>query len=670
MHISLRDDGDYNMDQGGYTDTVQVYLRMVRESTAAHSPQCLRYVSRQSVHFSPSPPYGFPLDTTSTPHSAHLSQTEGQFSADYVFEAEEPLDSICEYVCLDPGKLNCVLSLGNSDLMNGSQGLIANYIRKIVELNGKITIGCVGFIDGKVTNYLSEAYMAVNSLEEVVRLAKETDLFQSRKQRRGLLIFSVFHQRAGGSAGTQFIEATHPSSLLDQLLYTLTNANQHPYPLNAHQNMLFDILYRSICYQSRVIVIGNVSSGAGNTAWVLSVTANLMEGRRMCRTFLTSLWMTEIETLEKQGENMIKGGSDKEYRHRQAILPLKQEINALNQALKAQKYLPNKPNMQLSRLELELNDLKNLHLLRETAINELKEQIKDLESELELRNYGISTQFRDSAGSFDETIEKLRRENEELRRKNGVLEVNVSALKAFLAPKARAEAWTQIFARPLALYFPTAICVPGHRQERDLLAEELLATKREVERVRTQISTVPNAVEDEERQCKALYRLLTESWRYSDAAIRRFKQAFDQMNAAMQLAICDRDLKEAEIEYRISKASIPADKLQNLERKAAAARQTETAMRELQGKLAEKEAYLLRKKEKFASYAHALKTSYKTKQKEVKEGKGTRELQALKEEIEEKQEEREMELRRVEKDRRELHEQIAALRAQIQATTA
>lgn len=191
MHISLRDDGDYNMDQGGYTDTVQVYLRMVRESTAAHSPQCLRYVSRQSVHFSPSPPYGFPLDTTSTPHSAHLSQTEGQFSADYVFEAEEPLDSICEYVCLDPGKLNCVLSLGNSDLMNGSQGLIANYIRKIVELNGKITIGCVGFIDGKVTNYLSEAYMAVNSLEEVVRLAKETDLFISRKQRRGLLIFRV-----------------------------------------------------------------------------------------------------------------------------------------------------------------------------------------------------------------------------------------------------------------------------------------------------------------------------------------------------------------------------------------------------------------------------------------------------------------------------------------------
>ena len=642
------------MDQDGYT--VQVYLRIVRESTAAHSPQCLRYTSRQSVHFFPPLSCGFPVDT------AAVAPSEGQFSADYVFQAAESLESICDYVSLDPGKVNCVLSLGNSDLMNGSQGLIANYIRKTVESNTKITIGCVGLIDGKVTNYLSEAYMAVNSLEEVVRLTKETDLFQSRKQRRGLLVFSVFHQLAGASAGTQFIEATHTSSLLDQLLYTITNASQHSFPLTAHQTMLFDVIYRSICYKSRVIVIGNVGNSA-NTAWILSVTANVMEGRRMCRTFLTSLWMLEIETLEKQGENRIKGGSDKEYRHRQAILPLKQEISALNQALTAQKYPQNEQNAPLSRLEVELNDLKRLHLQRESAINELKERIKELKSELEIRNYGISTQFLDFTGSFDETIEKLRRENEELRRKNEVLEVNVSALKVFLAPKARAEAWTQIFPRPLALYYPIQICVPGRCEENDQLAEELRATERELERLRTQVSTVPN--EDEERQCKALYRLLTESWRYTDAAIRKFKQAFDQMQAAMQLAICDRDLKEAEIEYRISKASIPVEKLQELERKAAVAQQTETAMRELTGKLAEKEEYLLKKKKKFASYVHALKTSYKIKQKEAKGGAGARELQQLKEELEEKQEEREMELRREEKDRRELHEQIAALKEAI-----
>lgn len=600
----------------GYTDTMQVYLRLVRESTATHSPQCVRYISHQSVHFYP-PAMG--------------SHTE--FSADYVFEATESLGSICDYVSLDPGKVNCVLSLGNSDLLNGSQGLIANYIGKIVAFNRKISIGCVGFTDGKVTNYLSEAYMTVSSLEEVGKLTR--DMSQC-KQRRELLVFSVFDELAGC---TQFIEATHTSTLLNQLLGTLTNANPPSFPLN---HLLFDVIYRSICYQSRVIAIGNVGN-RGDTAWILSVTACLMENRGRCRTFLISLWRIEVETLEKQGENMIKRGSDRENRHKQAILPLQQELNALNQALKAPKYPQNEQNIPLQRLEREVNGLKHLHLQREAAINALKCRIKELESELETRNNGISTQFLDFMGSFDERIEKLSRENEELRRKNGVLEVNVSALKVLLAPKARAEAWTQIFARPLALYFPLPISLP--------------CTQREVDTLRT--------VASEEDQCKALYNLLTETWRYTDTALRRLKQAFDQMQAALQLAICDRDLKEAEIEYRISKASTTPDPLLDLDRQAAVFQQTNTALTALQRKLAEKEEYLLRKKQKFASYAHALKTRYKLKQKEAKEGTG--ELQQLKEEVEEQQEEREMELRREQRDRRELQERVAALQEAIES---
>lgn len=105
------------MDQEGYTEALKVWLRLVRGPTAAHSPQCLRVTSPQSVCFVSQLPQEIP--------PAYPSQSETQFNADYVFDASDSLESISCCARLDPDKFQCVVSLGNSDLLSGSQGLIA-----------------------------------------------------------------------------------------------------------------------------------------------------------------------------------------------------------------------------------------------------------------------------------------------------------------------------------------------------------------------------------------------------------------------------------------------------------------------------------------------------------------------------------------------------------------
>ena len=316
------------MDQSGCTERVRVYLRIQSDATADQYPQSLHYISRQVVRFSGSvplppstnifasrdklahtPPKGESLRSASLQPSAPVIKAEDEYAADYVFEPDESLEYVYNYVSLEVGKLHCVVSLGRSDLLEGETGLVAAYIREALGLGGEVSIGCAAFIGEKVTNYLPEPYMSVTSLAEVQALTKASDFFQAKKPREGLFIFSVFVQRPTGNSGVQFIEATQSSKSLDLLLQVLTNSDSQGDQRLLAKNKAFDVLKKTLCYGSRVTVVGNLSTTAplsGSTAWVLRTTSDLMENRQRSVTFYTTLLLQHIERQEKLGGRFSK----------------------------------------------------------------------------------------------------------------------------------------------------------------------------------------------------------------------------------------------------------------------------------------------------------------------------------------------------------------------------
>lgn len=670
------------MDQSVYAERVRVYLRIQSDATADQYPQSLHYISRQVVRFSgPSPlppstnifasrdklahtpPKGESLRSASLQPSVPIIKAEDEYAADYVFEPDESLEYVYNYMSLEMGKLHCVVSLGRSDLLAGEDGLVAAYIREGLGLGGEVTIGCAAFIGEKVTNYLPEPYMSVTSLAEALTLAKGSDFFQAKKPREGLLIFSIFTQ----NGGVQFIEATQSSKSLDLLLQVLTNSDSQGDQRILAKNKAFDVLKRTLCYGSRVTVVGNLSTTAplsGSTAWVLRTASDLMANRQRSVTFYTTLLLQHIERLEKQGGRVSKALEDKNYRQKDEIDRLKEEIETLKLTLAAKEPLES----EVSSLQMELNEARNLQLLRETALNEAKERVKELENVLSQRNMGITARFEATTGSFEDILGQLRSENEELKRKNAILDSTIAALKSCLSPKAKMDAFTQYSEKSLSLelVFSQQISSFSLKQSTEMqLTEQLAATQRQVENLRSQLIVSPYGVEEDQRQCRALYKLLTECWLYTDWAIKGFKQAFDQMQSALELKVRDRELKVAAMEHRLSQThSLHTDKLQALESKAAEALTLETEIKDLRQKLGKKEEDCAKMKEEFVLAAHKLKAKYKEK---LQAGKGGAEqwegrVKRLREEVEEKEEQLEMLRTRAEREIRELQEQVVALK--------
>jgi len=681
------------MDQSGCAERVRVYLRIQSDATADQYPQSLHYISRQVVRFSGSaplppstnifasrdklahtPPKGESLRSASLQPSAPVIKAEDEYAADYVFEPDESLEYVYNYVSLEVGKLHCVVSLGRSDLLGGETGLVAAYIREALGLGGEVSIGCAAFIGEKVTNYLPEPYMSVTSLAEVQALTKASDFFQAKKPREGLFIFSVFVQRPTGNSGVQFIEATQSSKSLDLLLQVLTNSDSQGDQRLLAKNKAFDVLKKTLCYGSRVTVVGNLSTTAplsGSTAWVLRTTSDLMENRQRSVTFYTTLLLQHIERQEKQGGRFSKALEDKNSRQKEEIDRQKEEIDLLKDEIETLKltFIDKEPLIsEISSLQIELNEVRNLQLLRETDLNESKERVKELENVLAQRNMGITTRFSATTGSFEDVLGQLRSENEELKRKTAILDSTIAALKSCLTPKAKIDAFTQHSAKSLSLelVFSHQISSYSLKQSTELqLTEQLAATQRQVESLRSQLSVSPYGLEEDQRQCRALYKLLTECWLYTDWAIKGFKQAFDQMQSAMELKVRDRELKVAAAEHRLSQThNLHTEKLQALESKAAEAQLLETEVRELRGRLARKDEDCVRMKEDLVVVAHKLKAKYKEKLKAGTGGVAQWEerVKKLREEVEEKEEQLEMERTRAERERRELQEQVTALK--------
>ena len=75
---------------------------------------------------------------------------------------------------LDLDEVKCAISIGSSDLMSGSQGLIATFLAKIEALNCEFVIECVIFEGDEARSYLCVVQTAATTLNSVKSLVKRS----------------------------------------------------------------------------------------------------------------------------------------------------------------------------------------------------------------------------------------------------------------------------------------------------------------------------------------------------------------------------------------------------------------------------------------------------------------------------------------------------------------
>ena len=113
----------------------------------------------------------------------------------------------------------------------------------------------------------------------------------------------------------------------------------------------------------------------------------------------------------------------------------------------------------------------------------------------------------------------------------------------------------------------TSTCIPGRRGretgDREALAtvtEQLRVANDELVTLRAQSRFKPPVIEecageDDLRQSRALYNLLTEVWIFTDSAVRGMKVQFDRLLALMEVRVAERDLRIAKLEAALDTVS-------------------------------------------------------------------------------------------------------------------
>lgn len=525
------------------------------------------------------------------------------YTVDYIFSPSDSLEFLCNYLSLELNRPYCVVSIGKSETLSGEGGLILTYLTELFTKVSDISISLSLYSSDKVSNYLPDTTVKARSLQEVLTLTSSADYFRSRRPiKDGIMVFSVYSSL---NAGVQFIESQVNSRTIELLLMTVTNSESTSDYRIINKTRLFDSLKRIFCANSRFILLGNTTPTEphySTTDWILRLLSYAMNNRHRCYTYYLSLLTKHIELLEmkvqKKGEEQVSGMN----------LELT-EVKRVNEELRkrvAQMGRGVDEEAKAREMQTEINDLKNLLMLRNTEISDLKSRIRDLETELENKTRGLTTQFHFLSGVSEDEILHLRDENKELKSKNTQLNVEIQALNRYVGkPKVSTRDIGTEFAFNLQIcpnpgvFLPGKVHFPSSNTQESLL-EQIRIYRSEIASLQLQhsISTPSSDL----KQSRTLYNLLTECWIFTDHAVKSMQIIMEKERARMEMELTERNLKIAKLEnQQISK--IKVDELEQKEKEVKA----------MQAALIAKEGEVEKMKTDFKAEVKRLKKTFKQK---------------------------------------------------------
>lgn len=683
-------------------ERVKMYLRVLGDSSSDQYPICLEVVGRSCVRLTePLKPAGRKSGVglevfvsrdkiAHTPQRRESSRSAGQpdtpmeitsesseYTVDYIFSQNDSLEFICNYLSLELPKIYCVVSIGKSDTLTGPGGVILSYLSNLFTKVTEVSISLMLYAGDKGTSYLPEQYVKASSVQEVLSLTAPADFLLSKRPiKEGIVVFGVYSSASGGA---QFVESQGNSRVIELLLNVLTNSDTLSDQRIISKNRLFDGLKRTLCADSRFIILGNSIPTVphySNSLWVLRLLSSVMNNKHRCVTYYCSLLLKQVERLEVANVKS-KGALEERLKAASDELEVLQRENAKLKDLLTQPVKASPSKAKVKELTQELNDLKNLLMVRDTALADVTSRVRDLETEMENKAKGVNTQYRYLSGFSEEEILTVQAENRELKAKNTQLSVDLQTLQKCLGrtkPNTQnIEVQTSTPTSLRKVIHVSSLSLPGKPSTSDLetkenLQEQLRNYKTELASLRAQ--RIPPSSESD-KQAKALYRILTESWIYTDSAIRGLRVLFDRMQADLELAVAERDLRIAQLEHL---ESLQPSKLrvEELEQRVKESERMAKEMTTMQATLATKDAEMAKLKGDLKAETKRLKKEFEGQLQATKAAQQKpatvelrSELEALQEDSNVRQKTWQAERQAWEEERSQLQVTVTALEEQL-----
>jgi hypothetical protein len=384
-------------------------------------------------------------------------------------------------------------------------------------------------------------------------------------------------------------------------------------------------------------------------------------------TYFCNLLLKQIERLEAANARTKAAVDDKSKGMSEEYAAVLKECERLRELLAQQtKVSPNE-----AKLAQEVNDLKNLIMIKDTINADLTSRVRDLETEMENRAKGVNTQYRYLSGRPEEDMLVVQEENQELRSKNFQMSVESHSLcKCANRSKPTSQpADTQTVPFPRRITRVSNLSIPvkpsSDHEIRESLLEQLRKAKADLALSKAQLPA--SSSESDYKQSKALYRILTESWIYTDCAMRNLKVLFDRQTASLELKIADRDLRIAHLEYQeyMQPSKIRLDELEN---KAKENERMVKEMLALQAALATRDAEVSKLKADIKSEKKRLTKEFEDQLRAQQKPAGAElrsAVEALQEDLREKQKTWAVERQEWEEERGQLQETVLALEGQL-----
>lgn len=394
-------------------EQIKLYIRVLGDDTSFQYPRCIKIPSRNlleliEIQTDLSASSGFakrdkiqnsPLSIKEScnQNAITIEPKQYSFTFDYIFNEEDTLESISNYLPLDFSYHNCIISIGKSDIFTSRYGYVLKTISNGLEQGFKVEIGCASLNSDKILS-LTEGFKEIKDLHDAGQLLFSLDYFIPRKPRDEINVTTIILTKDTHKTYFQFADINQYGRVIDTLSKVLTNNSFSRGGTVQAKDPLVQILTKSLCFGGKILIFGNIFPTYPyllQTRSILLYIDNIMQNRFRNRNAYTDLLLKEVRKLHK---NILKASKKNEEISSQMLL-LKDQLYTQATQFNQEK---NKIELECKKLEFEVTEYKDNWIKSELGIsessvnkayNELENRLNKKEAEL-IESYKLNTHLK------------------------------------------------------------------------------------------------------------------------------------------------------------------------------------------------------------------------------------------------------------------------------------
>ena len=240
----------------------------------------------------------------STPSSARkIREVATDYDLDFIFNSSDPLDYIYDVSKLDLQKNICIISLGRSGTLTDARGLILRAMEGMFAHGYSVKMSCMSITPQKHMHYFENGMVALSNFETGVNLLQGIEYFNRPKD--PLVITSFILERDSYKKRVQFADFSSITNSTSILIDALTNSDRG----KLGNDKTLQILSKTLCYDSRIYLIGNIYPTVphyAQTSTTLNLLKKVAQNRTKNNTLYCQLLNKEIQKCEKRLQSFIK----------------------------------------------------------------------------------------------------------------------------------------------------------------------------------------------------------------------------------------------------------------------------------------------------------------------------------------------------------------------------